>query len=1474
MDHTNYTNKINYIRRGIRCHGIDISDTYVIFIRRIRSWTLPKFRNFLEKNFPEFNNTIVAVKHSSLLNDNLYQIKTTASEENINKFIDSFKLIIKKCSINFHRCSRKNHKPSFALIRRKLCHSKKNIKDITDFSEINNSFTSKNNLNEFSFCLSWNTNGWNNKKRDGILYFFSLFKPLFVCFQETGNGTNSSNVIPCKITLPKYKYFCKRANNTIPGLRGLYIFYNRSLQTSIEDFSLNYIISVTTYSLWNFTKCSIGNIYIPQKGHSLHHKSAKAEACTWFSLHLHHPSILLGDFNINLEDIQNWVSNINGWYLFQLNGSPISWVSGSRSSAIDHAIINEPMKNLLSSASIIDFSPISDHKPLLVFGNYFDDNNTFSLPKKPARWNRIKCLDESIKIATSNRFSILMKECTDNYYSSNAIYDMFVSTANSIADELEIVSTPDIHESMFHMSQKIFNLQKLKVKAYKDIKKLGSVRALDDYIRLINNYQKLCDNIHKMCNHFRMLEYQHWVSVGCQLAINKDSRNWWKWIKKNTKIGKSSNFSLHPIKDNDDNIVYSSREQLNVWHDHYEKLASDSTGHSLYKPFWSNPANHKLYNFSNNIEWDINGEISIEEIRSAISDIPKFKASGPDDVPIEFFKAISTDLGNSDDSSDITNYGLSFLHLFYNRIWDGDFPDLWNTACIVSIPKKGDLYDCNNYRGISLINNCIKIISKIVTTRISTYAYKNNFIRPEQFGFRNKEECISLFVSIRTICQTRQNMGKDTYLAFLDLKKAYDSVPIYNILNKLECLGIRGKCYNFLKNLYLSSKACVKLDSQYSDTFNIEKGVRQGCPLSPILFNLFINDIFRDCNEYGVCIDNEYCCGGLFADDIVLCAPTRSKLNKLLKKVNDWAKFNLMEFGIGKCGTTVVKAENSKVKGDPTFYLAGQIIPKTNCYTYLGIPFDSDLSLKPIIKSTNNKVRKALFSVRGFLINPYMPISFKKSVFNSVVVSQVSYVAPLLGSNKTRTNGAQRLINKGLSWIAGLRKRSSFISLYSVSKDLNIPPLSAKCAIAQDKCFKRWADSNCIISKLVTIIPKMRKYTWAKESRTLSKKLSKIGSREDILTFYWNRDVKKDSVKAVTYCDNHLELSRDYLHLELEYPNLAYGFNWLLKIRSGYKFNSEIAKAAKLVSDSCPDYCPCCKGGSQTFEHWILECPTFDHWRSKLFGNLETIYLYVNRKPLVSSDNINFSNNFNNNYNNNIYDNIYNNNSSSNSNININSNNNGNSNDNSNINNVSNSNSTSLSTYFLYNYSQFINNLTINNIFFGFNYFNNFSSLENSSRNSTFLVSNSFIHYVSLTYNLNNTFSYSINNNNNSLNNSINYNNLVSNASSGVNFHSNSLEWSRVYYFLLGGRVNHYNLGKEEWNSLCKAQLKPSTFSDVPLLVRTSALLLRIMPTVSGQIWSLFNRYPNNLTKSVEADNSVGQDSRSHASNNDNNFPT
>jgi len=477
------------------------------------------------------------------------------------------------------------------------------------------------------------------------------------------------------------------------------------------------------------------------------------------------------------------------------------------------------------------------------------------------------------------------------------------------------------------------------------------------------------------------------------------------------------------------------------------------------------------------------------------------------------------------------------------------------------------------------------------------------------------------------------------------LKKAYDSVPIGNILYKLDALGIRGKCYQFIKNLYLTSKTSVKIDNQYSESFNIMKRVRQGCPLSPILFNLFINDIFNDCKELGIPLGESRCCGGLFADDIVLCAPSRTKLKKMLKKVNEWAKFNMMNFGINKCATMVIRPDTAPFQNrrDPTFHLAGQPIPITKCYTYLGIPFDKSLSLKPIIKLLNTKVFKALFSVCNFLSNSKIPIPYKKIIINSYLFSKVSYFAPLLGSNKIKTNHTQKLINKGLRWIAGLHKAKSFITVYSISKDLNIPPLSAKCALSQVKCFEKWKDSNCIISYLVNNIPKSRKYTWTKESRTLKRKLEKIGRNDNVIkNFYWKRDMKINSIKAEFYDENKFEETSDFIKLCYEYPELSYGFYWLLRARSGYRLDAKVAKAAKIIDQVCPNFCPCCKSNKQWIKHWLIECPSFNPIRSKFNDKILFLYNAFNRGNLTN-DNVNSNNdnsNSNNSYSINNYNNI------------------------------------------------------------------------------------------------------------------------------------------------------------------------------------------------------------------------------------------
>jgi len=296
---------------------------------------------------------------------------------------------------------------------------------------------------------------------------------------------------------------------------------------------------------------------------------------------------------------------------------------------------------------------------------------------------------------------------------------------------------------------------------------------------------------------------------------------------------------------------------------------------------------------------------------------------------------------------------------------------------------------------------------------------------------------------------------------------------------KIHHLGIRGKCFNFIENLYLSYKACVRVDGQLLELFNIKKGVRQGCPLSLILFNLFINDIFNNYNKYGISL---YCCGGLFADDMLLCAPTRSQLKKLLKFASKWVRNNEMQFGINKCASLVVRGEVSSFlyNSNPTFYLSSQKLPKTNCYTNLGVPFSNDLELKPIIQRMNNKVRNTLYSIKEFLKNPHIPIPYKRMLFSAIVIGQVSYYAPLLGSNKDRTKSTQTLVNSGLCCIEGFSKGNSFTSLYCVSKKLNVPPLSAKCAIAQVRCFKKWKNSKCIISDLLRDTSRCRRHAWDK----------------------------------------------------------------------------------------------------------------------------------------------------------------------------------------------------------------------------------------------------------------------------------------------------------------------------------------------------------------------------------------------------------
>jgi len=119
---------------------------------------------------------------------------------------------------------------------------------------------------------------------------------------------------------------------------------------------------------------------------------------------------------------------------------------------------------------------------------------------------------------------------------------------------------------------------------------------------------------------------------------------------------------------------------------------------------------NELRNFGNprHQEWEINHDNIDEEISEIISSTPKFKVCSPDGIPIEFFKALNPCKDDSEEScennSNISS-GFKCLKTLIHRIWNGDFPKSWNNASIISIHRRGDLSNCNNNRGISLIIN-------------------------------------------------------------------------------------------------------------------------------------------------------------------------------------------------------------------------------------------------------------------------------------------------------------------------------------------------------------------------------------------------------------------------------------------------------------------------------------------------------------------------------------------------------------------------------------------------------------------------------------------------------------------------------------------------------------------------------------------------------------------------------------------------
>ena len=282
----------------------------------------------------------------------------------------------------------------------------------------------------------------------------------------------------------------------------------------------------------------------------------------------------------------------------------------------------------------------------------------------------------------------------------------------------------------------------------------------------------------------------------------------------------------------------------------------------------------------------LNEPITTEEILKCIKEISSGKAPGIDGIIIEMLKS----------SAHITEPYLR--HLYNAVLTTGKFPKQWCQAVIAPLHKKGSKSDPNNYRGIALLSVLGKIFAKIINNRLVTWAEQCEVQKEEQAGFRKGYSTVdNMFILQALIQKYCSRKGGRFYTIFVDFSKAFDTIPHALLFYQLMTKGVHGKVLNVLRSMYSSLQSCVPTPGGLTDTdsFNCNRGTRQGCMLSPFLFSIYVSELITmldeaDCRGTFVSEDVNNCSALLFADDLFAGADTVGRLQKMINVISDFCE--------------------------------------------------------------------------------------------------------------------------------------------------------------------------------------------------------------------------------------------------------------------------------------------------------------------------------------------------------------------------------------------------------------------------------------------------------------------------------------------------------------------------------------------------------------------------------------------------------
>ena len=306
-------------------------------------------------------------------------------------------------------------------------------------------------------------------------------------------------------------------------------------------------------------------------------------------------------------------------------------------------------------------------------------------------------------------------------------------------------------------------------------------------------------------------------------------------------------------------------------------------------------------------------KISEEEVVMAIHNMKTNIASGDDGIPPGVYKSFNERL--------IILLTRLFNHVLNTR----EYPSSWSTGIICPMHESGPTNDPTNYRGITLLNCTGKIFNAVLKKRLTEWAERTEILPESQFGFRRNRRTTDCIFILNALIEQAKISKTNHFICFVDFRMAFDSVDHSSLWNRLISLGISQQMLQILQSMYTKAASRIKVSrNQCTVAFPCQKGVRQGCTLSPLLFSLYIGQLqsMLSGNNGGVLLKDSVMNTLMFADDIVLLSTSAEGLRRHLSSLESLCKELKMEVNTAKTKISVI---GRNTNNEP-FYWKGAIL--------------------------------------------------------------------------------------------------------------------------------------------------------------------------------------------------------------------------------------------------------------------------------------------------------------------------------------------------------------------------------------------------------------------------------------------------------------------------------------------------------------------------------------------------------------------